>query len=38
VMQVRPENTGHILGDMPANATFFLCHTAAMNHTPASGP
>ena len=37
LVQVRTKKTRHILGNMPADAAFFLGHTAAVNHATASG-
>lgn len=37
LVQVRTKKTRHIFGNVPANAAFFLGHTAAVNHAAASG-
>jgi hypothetical protein len=37
LVQVRRENTRHILGDVTSDATFLFGHTAAVNDTAASG-
>ncbi len=37
LVQVRSKKTRHIFGNVPANASFFLGHTAAVNDAAASG-
>ena len=37
LVQIGPEPTRHIFGHVPANAAFFLGHTAAVNDAAAHG-